>query len=117
MIRKPHEQSTEVAQNLRGGEGEVHSRNLLNAPEEMNGKGRLFKLFTLPVGASIGYHPHNDETETYYITSGSGEYNDNGKIMSCSAGDILHTYCGDAHSIKNVGTTPLEFIALILFAD
>lgn len=116
MIRKLAEQAIEINPNMRGGTGDVSLRSLLSGPEEMNDKGRLFKLITIPVAGSIGYHVHQGETETFYIAAGSGEFDDNGTPVPFSTGDVLHTAVGHGHSVRNTGPVPIEMVALILFA-
>jgi mannose-6-phosphate isomerase-like protein (cupin superfamily) len=115
MIRRNDEKVVETKENLFQGDGSVTVRSLLNNPDEMYGKGRVFAHSTLQPGCSIGYHVHNNESETYYIYSGTGEFNDNGTITTVSAGDVTFTAEGEGHGIKNTGTEPLEFIALILY--
>ena len=76
-------------------------------------KVRLFGKATLAPDAAVGYHEQIGESETYYILSGTGEYNDDGKIYTVKPGDITYTPSGHSHGIKNVGTDNLDFIALI----
>ena len=115
MIKRRTERPLEKAEHRFDGEGYVTIDGLLNSSEEMHGKGRLFAHITLLPGHSIGYHVHTGESETYYIYSGKGEFNDNGTITTVSAGDVTFTPPGHGHSIKNIGDEPLEIIALILF--
>lgn len=116
MIKKPEEMRVAVNKEMRGGKGEVTVRHLLNAPEELCGKGRLFAQTTIPPGASIGRHPHNNEFETFYVVQGSGEYYDDGATLAFSAGDVLQTREGGAHSVVNTGSEDVVLVALILFA-
>ena len=76
----------------------------------------MFAHTTLLPGCGIGFHMHNGESETYYIYSGSGEFNDNGTLVPVSAGDTTFTPSGTGHGLVNTGTEPLELIALILYA-
>lgn len=115
MIRRSNERTIERKESLFGGEGTVTVRSLLNGENEMYGKGRVFAHSTLQPGCSIGFHIHNNESETYYIYSGTGEFNDNGTVKTVRAGDVTFTGAGEGHGIKNTGTEPLEFIALILY--
>lgn len=115
MIRKSEERSSTIRENLFGGEGAVKMQHLLNASEEMLGKGRLFAHFILEPGCSIGYHVHEGEAETYYFLRGIGEVNDNGELKTVHPGDVAHTNDGEGHGLKNIGDEPLEFVALILF--
>ncbi len=116
MVRKGSERNIETAERRFGGEGFVTVRHLINAPDELNGKGRTFAHTTLLPGHSIGFHIHEGESETYYIYSGKGEFNDNGVIKTVETGDVTFTPPGTSHGIKNIGDTPLEMIALILYA-
>ena len=99
---------------MRGGEGVVTIEELLT-PAELYEKGRLFAKLTLPPGASIGYHVHEGEMESFYIISGEAEYSDNGEIVSLEPGDTALTLSGESHSIKSTGNVPLELIAIIIY--
>ncbi|MDL2253993.1 cupin domain-containing protein [Ruminococcaceae bacterium OttesenSCG-928-I18] len=115
MIRKREEQPTETRSNMRGGAGDVVFRSLLTGEEEMNGKGRLYSVLTLPAGGSIGYHVHEGESETFYVLKGQGEFDDNGHKRQIEQGDVLQTPNNGGHSIANTGKEPLELMALILY--
>ena len=115
MIRKSDKKTVQVKEKLFDGEGHVIMRSLLHGTEEMYKKGRVFGHSTLQPGCSIGYHVHNDESETYYFLSGMGEFNDNGDIVIVNEGDVTFTGAGEGHGVKNIGDEPLEFITLILF--
>ncbi len=115
MIKKAAEHKHDVAANLFGGSGEIHFDRIIETPEELMDKGRVFSVVTLPVGSELGWHVHNGDCEFYHIISGSAEYNDNGSICTLNAGDSSFTPSGEGHSIKNVGTEPCVFIALIVY--
>jgi len=74
----------------------------------------MYSRAYLEPGACVGFHIHTDEAESYYILSGSGEYDDNGEIYLVEAGDLTYTPNGHGHGIKNTGDVVLEFIALII---
>lgn len=116
MVRRLSEQERKTRPEMYGGRETVQVRNLLNGPDEMGEKGRLFSVLTVPVGGSIGWHVHENEGETFYILSGTGEFNDNGTPVPCGPGDVAHTPAGHGHAMKNTGDIPLEFVALILYA-
>ena len=116
MIRRNEEKRVEIKEHLFDGEGQITIRSLLNNEDEMNGKGRVFAHTTLPPGSSIGYHIHSGESETYYIYSGIGEFNDNGELKTVQAGDVTITPDGEGHGIKNIGDEPLSIITLILYS-
>ncbi len=115
MIRPNKEKLVAVRERLFDGDGQITVRSLLNNEEEMYHKGRVFAHTTLPPGCSIGYHIHSGESETYYILSGIGEFNDSGTLKTVYAGDVTITPAEQAHGIKNIGDEPLELIALILY--
>ena len=104
-----------VSSSMFGGAGEIEQHKLLNGAEEMLGKGRLFNRNVVNPGCELGWHVHNGDCETYYILSGTGEYNDNGKIVQVGPGDITFVNSGEGHSIRNTGDVPIEIIALILY--
>lgn len=110
MIQKA---TIKVTENMRGGKGSVYAENLLTEAQ-FNGKARVFGRMTLEPGSSIGYHEHHNESETYFILSGEGEYNNNGKVEKVCAGDVTFTPDGEGHGIENTGSEKLVFIALIL---
>ena len=91
MIRRSAEKETVRKPAPFHGVGEITVRSLLNGPEEMSGKGRVFGHTTVYPGSEIGYHIHNADSETYYILSGRGLYNDNGTPCEVGPGDV--TYC------------------------
>lgn len=115
MVRKKEEVLSERKQAPFDGVGEITVRSLLNGEEEMYGKGRVFAHTTVYQGAGIGYHIHKNESESYYILSGVGKFNDNGVIRTVTAGNVTFTGAGEGHSIENAGEEPLEMIALILY--
>ena len=115
MVRRSNEKHVEHKPAPFNGVGDITVRHLLNGPEELYEKGRVFAHSTLEPGCGIGYHVHENEAEIYYIYSGTGELNDNGTITTVSAGDVSFTGAGEGHALKNIGEEPLEFIALIIY--
>lgn len=115
MIRKKEELHKEQKPSPFGGTGEILVRDLLNGPDEMYQKGRVFVHTTVYPGSGMGYHVHTKESETYYILSGQGLFNDNGTISPVGPGDVTFTGAGEGHSIEAVGEHPVEMIALILY--
>ena len=73
----------------------------------------MFAEVTIPAGCSLGYHVHHNESETYYIVKGEGEYNDNGTTRTVKAGERTFTPDGCGHGIANTGDEDLVFMALI----
>ena len=113
MVRKSEEKQVVTKPAPFNGVGEITVRSLLNGPEEMSQKGRVFGHTTVYPGAAIGYHVHHGDSETYY--SGTGRYNDNGTMTTVTAGDVTYTAPGEGHGIECIGDEPIEMIALILY--
>jgi mannose-6-phosphate isomerase-like protein (cupin superfamily) len=113
-LTKDGEREVKSVERLRGGAGHVLMENLLDQ-EGLDKAGRLFAKLTLKPGCEVGHHEHHDEIEAYYILSGTGMYEDNGKAMDVEPGDVLFCDNGQGHGIKNVGTEDLVFIALVLY--
>lgn len=113
MITKRENLSTVVKKQLKDGMGDTTILNITDR-EGLNDKGRLFGVFSLEPGSSIGKHTHIDESEIYFILEGKGLVYDNGKDEVVTAGDVVITKSGETHSIENAGDTTLNFIALIV---
>ena len=82
--------------------------------DSKNPKLEAFTFAELTPGEEAEYHIHEGECEYYYIVSGKGLYNDNGKEIEVFPGTITYTPSGCGHGIKNIGEEMLEFITLIL---
>ena len=115
MVRNSKEVVKEKFEHKFGGDGSITVETLNMNNEELNGKGRVFAHTTIQPGSSIGYHEHHGESETYYILSGKGDYNDNGTVRPVKAGDITYTPNGCGHGLENTGDENLVFMALIIY--
>lgn len=104
---------TVLKQNVNGGKGPMEVKYILNE-EERNGTCNMYAQVTLGPGCTLGYHEHVQESETYYIIRGTGDYNDNGTIRPVTVGDRTFTPGGCGHGIANTGDGDLVFMALIL---
>lgn len=82
---------TVAIKNMCGGTGEVVIKHILGE-RELHGKCGLYAEVTINAGSSLGYHEHHGESETYYILSGEGIYDDNGTKRSVKAGDVVCVY-------------------------
>jgi quercetin dioxygenase-like cupin family protein len=100
-------------ENLKGGKGHVLLEKLIGE-DVLAGKCGMFANVVLEQNCSLGYHEHQGESETYYILSGKGIYNDNGKEIPVNAGDVLVCTSGNGHGMKNSQKENLRFIALII---
>ena len=98
-----------------GGSGVAIMQQILNGPDEMYGKGRVFNHVTLNPGCEIGWHVHHGDGECYFILKGHGEYSDNGRTVTLGPGDMSFVGDGEGHSMVNKTDEPLEAIALILY--
>jgi len=114
MIRKGHDTRVETKTNMRGGDGEITIRHLLNEAD-FDGRGRLFAHMTIRPGCSIGLHEHTGETEVFYVADGCGVLNDDGEEYPVAVGDVIVTKSGHSHSVKCTGSGSLELVALIFF--
>lgn len=114
FVRRSGERIMDVRKMFDGG-GQAKMYRLLNGPEEMCGKGRLFNHVVLEKGCEVGWHVHHGDGEAYYIIKGQGEYNDNGTLTTMGPGDVSFVGDGEGHSIINRDDEPLEMIALILY--
>lgn len=108
-------QAIEHYENRAGGKGWIHMERLLTA-EEMQGHVKMYAKVTVDIGASIGYHPHHEDSESYYILQGRAKYTENGMEQTISIGDVTFTPAGSQHGIENIGDEPLVFMALIINA-
>lgn len=96
-----------------GGNGHTLVEPLLGE-KELAGQCGLYAKVSLEPGCSLGYHEHHGESETYYILSGKGAYNDNGAIFEVKPGDVTFTASGSGHGLENTGKETLVFMALII---
>ncbi len=116
MIRRQDDCDIEFREKMRDGNGTVEITNFIKSPEELCEKGRMFSRITLKSGCSIGFHVHEKDSELFYILSGEAEYNDNGNIVTVSAGDVTICPPGTGHGIENKTDSTVELIAVIVFA-
>ena len=63
----------------------------------------------LQPGSAIGYHSQKED-EVYYIISGVGEMQMNGKTFPVKAGDAILTRPGSSHGLKQTGKDDLVII-------
>ena len=113
MISKKTSRDIDVRKGAEGGKGQI-AMDKLNSEVIKPAKVRKFAHAKLEPGASVGYHTHYGESETFYILSGKALYSDNGTEKELVAGDVTFTPDGQGHSIENIGDSDLEFILLIV---
>ena len=112
MVIKQNEMSIQVRPNLKGGKGNINFVNLVDVESMKN--CRLMTKMTIPVGASIGEHKHESETEYYLIQSGCVKVIDDQIENIVGTGDVVITDSGCSHSIINIGDAPAIIIAIII---
>lgn len=112
MYKKMEELTTQTKLNNEGKE-KMLKTNLADF-EGWDPKVRLYSLVQVKPGEEVEYHMHIGESETFFILSGKGIYNDNGNKIDAVPGMVTHTPSGQGHSIKNTGDETLVFIALII---
>ena len=96
----------EVVVGARGGVGEFHRKCV------DTGDNRILFAQLAP-GASIGYHSHDDDSETIYILSGTGRSLCDGVYEPLKAGDSQHCGKGHSHNLENTGDEDLVLFAVI----
>ena len=99
---------------VNGGAGHVLMEALLNE-EERGEHCRIFSQVTIEPGCELGYHEHHGETETYLCTFPAVRLIWT-TIKNTRSKPAMLTFCkdGDGHGIKNHGTEPIVFVALVL---
>jgi len=84
-------------------------------PALMANTGGIIKVASrieLQPGASVGFHCHTFDEETYAIMSGEGIFEFDGGECRALPGDIFVTQMGMSHGLKNTGHTSLIFFAV-----
>jgi len=85
------------------GGGETTGHSFFKAVQDMD---FVFKKRVLHPGSAIGYHLQEND-EIYYILSGEGELNMDGKKSIVGAGTAILTRPGTHHSIHQSGSEDL----------
>jgi len=111
MVRS--EKVVTLRENMRGGKGTVTIRNWMEE-EQLGSNVRLMAHIHIPVGASIGDHKHEGETETFCVLAGRGLYNDNGNKVEVGPGDVMVCYDGQTHGVENTGDEEFIMAAAII---
>jgi mannose-6-phosphate isomerase-like protein (cupin superfamily) len=69
----------------------------------------VFRKRVLHRGSAIGYHLQNED-EIYYVISGTGEMQMNGKSFPVKAGDAILTRPGSSHGLRQTGKDDLVIL-------
>ena len=113
MIKRNGNYEKIIKKEMRGGTGEILIEKFWDPETELKANNRLFAKLTIEPGSSIGFHNHDNEEEVFVITKGVAEVDDNGKKDTLYPGDTILTADGAGHSIKSIGDTTLEVLAVI----
>lgn len=112
MTREGERELVKV-EHVNGGDGYI-VREAMVTSEEVGEACKMYAKIHLDPGCEVGYHYHHGETESYFVLTGHGTYDDNGEKQPANPGDLFLCKDGDAHGIKNTGDEELTFMALIL---
>jgi mannose-6-phosphate isomerase-like protein (cupin superfamily) len=112
MVIHRKDMRVEQKERMRDGEGAVTLTHLTEDNTQKN--ARLVGEFILPPGSSIGKHRHDNETEYFIFLEGNGTVDDNGIETPVKKGDMMITGNGASHCVKNTGSGPLVFNAVIV---
>ena len=96
------------------GNGEIELLHILDESMK-NEKIRVYAQVTIPPLCSIRFHKHAGDSESYYVLSGEGIYQDNDVSYIIKKGD--HAFCKDGcgHGVQNNTNEPLVLMALIIY--
>ncbi len=68
-------------------------------------------MVRVPPGNQVGWHAHGTQVETIFLLSGQAVLTVDGNELPISAGCIAAVPIGAEHSLRNVGSDPIELIA------
>lgn len=97
--------------NIHDGDGDALFHHMIKEGEGTH--SNFVGLIELPVGSSIGLHRHgSQDEEIYIIISGQGEMQEEDRTFEVTAGDVIINPPGFQHSLKNISSEPLKFVAV-----
>ncbi len=109
LIKQPSEGVEKTA--LRDGQGRAV---VYAAPLGEQKSGFTFAArIELEPGASVGFHCHDHDEEVYALISGEGIFLHDTGESPIKPGDLFVTQKGMSHGLRNTGTEPLVFFALV----
>jgi quercetin dioxygenase-like cupin family protein len=65
----------------------------------------------VPPGCEVGWHKHATQIETVYLLAGQAILTIGEHESSMAAGSIVAIPAGHEHSLRNVGSDPIELLA------
>lgn len=114
MISRKDSCRQEIVKEMKGGIGEFQITHLVDG-KLLGNAGRLFARGMLEPGCSVGWHVHEEDMEICYFLSGSGTVMEHDRReIDVEAGDVQICLPGEGHGIRNRGTTPLVYLAVVL---
>jgi mannose-6-phosphate isomerase-like protein (cupin superfamily) len=91
-----------------GGEGQISSV-LLASKGDVAAACHFMYYVELPPGTAIGDHPHEDDSEEYYlILAGAGQMRLGEERLDVKTGDLIRNHPGQTHGLKNTGAATLQ---------
>lgn len=98
-----------IQKKCHNGKGHIIFRELFN---KKNFRSKLSFLHEtiIPPKSTIGYHEHIDNEEIYYIISGKGLMEVDGKVKTVTSGDAVITHGGSKHGLINNSSKNLHII-------
>lgn len=115
MIFKTGNMERERRESFAGGSGGGYCTHSLPPTAQIPGtRFRQVSRIELDPRAAVGDHLHAGNEEIYWILSGSGVFRDDGVDVPAHPGDMLLTLKGHRHGLRNTGTEPLVFLAVVV---
>lgn len=105
IIDLPHMEE-KAFENFKGGEGVTYGKMYFD------GVNRILQA-RLPVGASIGIHTHDTNSEIMLILSGKAKIIMDGEEMLLTAGQVHYCPKGHTHTTIAVGDEELHLYAVV----
>lgn len=113
MVIRKENQRLQVRDNVRGGNGRLENRHIVE-PDAMFGSATLFSEFFFDPGDSIGVHAHDSDAEVYYMLEGTLTLIEDGVETELHEGDASYAHSGTSHAIENRTDKPAKMLAVIL---
>ena len=114
MVFKTADQKRERRDRFQAGSGGGYCTHALAPTEQLPGtRFHQASRVELDPGAVIGEHLHAGNEELYWILSGSGLFIEDGIETAAVPGDLLLTRQGHRHGLRNTGSEPLVFLAVV----
>ncbi|MEN6458087.1 MAG: cupin domain-containing protein [Thermoguttaceae bacterium] len=90
----------------------VLKRVLLEKADLRPGRVQMLNWATLGVAKQFARHYHEDMQEVFVLVSGQAEITVENETAALGRGDAVVIDAGEIHQMRNVGTEPVEYLAL-----